>query len=71
MIVTDVLPSGSDVHPVKLIPNSTVSEVRDTGEVGIVDSRFRKSVLQVDNVILAMRQIAPELGLEGQISPGS
>jgi hypothetical protein len=40
-------------HPVKVIPNSSVLEIKDNGEVIIVDSAFERSVLKVDNVVLA------------------
>ena len=40
-------------HPVTVIPDSTVVEIKDTGEVTLMDNRFRQSTLQADNVVLA------------------
>jgi NADPH-dependent 2,4-dienoyl-CoA reductase/sulfur reductase-like enzyme len=40
-------------HPVTIIPNSSVLEIRDNGEVVIVNNKFEKSTLTVDNVVLA------------------
>ena len=40
-------------HPVTVIPDSTVVEIKDTGDVTLMDNRFRKSTLQADNVVLA------------------
>jgi NADPH-dependent 2,4-dienoyl-CoA reductase/sulfur reductase-like enzyme len=40
-------------HPVTVIPNSTVVEIREDGEVTLMDNRFGKSTLAVDNVVLA------------------
>jgi 2,4-dienoyl-CoA reductase-like NADH-dependent reductase (Old Yellow Enzyme family)/thioredoxin reductase len=39
--------------PVLVIPHSTVVEIKDNGEVTLMDSQFRKSVLRVNNVVLA------------------
>jgi 2,4-dienoyl-CoA reductase-like NADH-dependent reductase (Old Yellow Enzyme family)/thioredoxin reductase len=39
--------------PVTVIPNSTVAEIKEHGEVTLLDSRFQKSTLRVDNVVLA------------------
>jgi len=44
--------------PVTVIANSTVAAIADTGEVTLMDHRFRKSVLRVDNVVLA--GVAPD-----------
>ena len=40
-------------QPVTILSNSTVVEIRETGEVTLMDHRFRKSILAVDNVVLA------------------
>lgn len=40
-------------HPVTVIPGSTVTEIRPSGEVVLMDQQFRKSTLTVDNVVLA------------------
>jgi 2,4-dienoyl-CoA reductase-like NADH-dependent reductase (Old Yellow Enzyme family)/thioredoxin reductase len=40
-------------HPVTVIPSSSVLEIRDNGEVVVVDSKFERSVMKVDNVVLA------------------
>jgi thioredoxin reductase len=40
-------------HPVTVIANSTVVEIRDNGDVTLMDHRFQKSSLRVDNVVLA------------------
>jgi 2,4-dienoyl-CoA reductase-like NADH-dependent reductase (Old Yellow Enzyme family)/thioredoxin reductase len=39
-------------HPVTVIPNSSVLEIKDDGEVIVVDSAFQRTVLKVDNVVL-------------------
>ena len=39
--------------PVSVIPNSTVAEIKAGGEVVLIDHRFQKSTLTVDNVVLA------------------
>ena len=39
--------------PVKLHTGMTVIEIRGNGEVVLQDSEFRKSVVKVDNVVLA------------------
>ncbi len=38
---------------VTVIPNTTVVEIADGGRVTLMDSRFEKSTLEVDNVVLA------------------
>lgn len=43
-------------HPVTVIPNTTVAEIKPGGEVTLMDHRFRKSSLAVDNVVLAKVQ---------------
>jgi 2,4-dienoyl-CoA reductase-like NADH-dependent reductase (Old Yellow Enzyme family)/thioredoxin reductase len=40
-------------HPVTVIVNSTVLEIRANGEVVLIDNRFEKSTLTVDHVVLA------------------
>jgi 2,4-dienoyl-CoA reductase-like NADH-dependent reductase (Old Yellow Enzyme family)/thioredoxin reductase len=40
-------------HPVTMIVNSTVLEIRTDGEVVLIDNRFQKSTLTVDHVVLA------------------
>ena len=52
-------------HAVTVIPNTTVVEIADTGEVTLMDHRFRKSTLAVDNVVLA--SVVPEDSLYDQL----
>jgi NADPH-dependent glutamate synthase beta subunit-like oxidoreductase len=40
-------------YPVTVFPSSSVLEIRDNGEVVVVDSKFERSTLKVDNVVLA------------------
>jgi 2,4-dienoyl-CoA reductase-like NADH-dependent reductase (Old Yellow Enzyme family)/thioredoxin reductase len=40
-------------HPVTILPSSAVLEIKDDGEVIVIDSKFRKTVVNVDNVVLA------------------
>jgi len=40
-------------HPVTVIPNSTVIEIREDGQVTLMDAAFEKPTLTVDNVVLA------------------
>jgi 2,4-dienoyl-CoA reductase-like NADH-dependent reductase (Old Yellow Enzyme family)/thioredoxin reductase len=40
-------------HPVTVIPDSTVIEIKEDGEVILVDGSFQRTVLKVDNVVLA------------------
>ena len=40
-------------HPVTVITSSSVLEIRDDGEVVLVNDRFEKSVVKVDTVVLA------------------
>ena len=51
--------------PVTVIPATTVVEIKDSGEVTLMDTAFRKSALQVDNVVLA--SVEPEESLYGQL----
>ena len=47
------LKSKTFENPVTIITNSTVVEIRPEGEVTLMDHRFQKSTLAVDNVVLA------------------
>ncbi|MHC4405924.1 MAG: oxidoreductase [Planctomycetota bacterium] len=40
-------------RPVTVIPNTTVTEIGESGQVSLMDNRFGKSTLAVDNVVLA------------------
>jgi 2,4-dienoyl-CoA reductase-like NADH-dependent reductase (Old Yellow Enzyme family)/thioredoxin reductase len=40
-------------HPVTIIPNSSVLSIGKDGEVVLIDGKFERSTLKVDNVILA------------------
>jgi 2,4-dienoyl-CoA reductase-like NADH-dependent reductase (Old Yellow Enzyme family)/thioredoxin reductase len=40
-------------HTVTVIPNTTVMEITPDGRVALMDKEFRKSTLQVDNIVLA------------------
>ncbi|MDP2999226.1 MAG: FAD-dependent oxidoreductase [Bryobacterales bacterium] len=51
--------------PVTVIPATTVVEIKESGEVTLMDNAFRKSTLQVDNVVLA--SVEPEESLYGQL----
>ncbi|MEK7753018.1 MAG: FAD-dependent oxidoreductase [Acidobacteriota bacterium] len=51
--------------PVTVIPATTVVEIKDSGEVMLMDNAFRKSTLQVDNIVLA--SVEPEESLYGQL----
>jgi len=56
-------------QPVTVISNTTVAEIKDNGEVTLMDHRFQKSTLAVDNVVLA--SIRPDNNLyEGLIEAG-
>ncbi|HUT09261.1 MAG TPA: hypothetical protein VMY42_02090, partial [Thermoguttaceae bacterium] len=48
-------------QPVTVISNTTVVEIGAGGEVTLMDHRFEKSTLMVDNVVLA--NVEPEDGL--------
>ncbi len=52
-------------EPVTVIPNSTVTEITSGGEVTLMDNRFHKTTLSVDNVVLA--SVAPEEGLYARL----
>ncbi len=54
------LKSQPFAHPVTIVPNTTVTEIRP-GEVTLLDHRFRKTALAVDSVVLA--KVEPEDGL--------
>ena len=45
-------------NPVTVIPRTTVTQISPAGEVTLLDQAFRKSTLQVDNVVLA--QLEPD-----------
>ena len=49
----EALTGKTFAHPVKVIPNSSVLEIKEDGEVILVDGAFERSVLKVDNVVLA------------------
>jgi len=55
--------------PVTVIPNSTVVEIKDNGEVTLMDHRFQKSTLTVDNVVLA--SVEPNDGLYRELLEAS
>ncbi len=40
-------------HPVTVIPNSTVLEIKRDGRVSLMNNEFKKSTVKVDNVVLA------------------
>jgi thioredoxin reductase len=48
-------------HPVRVIPNSSVIEIRPDGLVTLMNNRFEKSTFQVDTVVLA--DVEPNDGL--------
>ncbi len=52
-------------QPVTVIPSSTVVEIRESGEVILMDHRFQKSSLTVDNVVLA--SVEPDDGLYDEL----
>jgi thioredoxin reductase len=47
------LPGRPFAQPVTVIANTTVTEIRADGEVLLMDAEFNRSVLRVDNVVLA------------------
>ncbi|MGA2642871.1 MAG: FAD-dependent oxidoreductase [Spirochaetia bacterium] len=47
------LVSKTFAHPVTIIPSSSVLEIGKDGEVVLMDSRFERSTIKVDNVVLA------------------
>jgi hypothetical protein len=47
------LTSKKIAHPISILNRSTVVEIRANGEVVVQDSQFNKTVLKVDNVVLA------------------
>jgi 2,4-dienoyl-CoA reductase-like NADH-dependent reductase (Old Yellow Enzyme family)/thioredoxin reductase len=55
------LKSKTFAQPVTVVPRSTVVEIKDSGEVTLMDDQFRKSTLTVDNVVLA--SVEPDDGL--------
>ena len=48
-------------HPVTIIPDSSVLEIGKDGEVVLVNGKFERSTLKVDNVVLANVQASDEL----------
>jgi 2,4-dienoyl-CoA reductase-like NADH-dependent reductase (Old Yellow Enzyme family)/thioredoxin reductase len=48
----EALSGKTFAHPVTVIPSSSVLEIKDDGEVVVVDSKFQRSTLKVDNVVL-------------------
>jgi 2,4-dienoyl-CoA reductase-like NADH-dependent reductase (Old Yellow Enzyme family)/thioredoxin reductase len=48
-------------HPVTVIPRTTVTGIAADGEICLLDQTFRRSTLQVDNVVLA--KLEPDDGL--------
>ncbi len=59
------LKSKTFPQPVTVIPSSTVVEIRDGGEVTLMDDQFQKSTLTVDNVVLA--DVEPDDGLYDEL----
>ena len=55
------LTSKTFAHPVTIIPESTVMEIRKDGEVVLQNSRFERSTIKVDTVVLA--EVAPDASL--------
>jgi len=51
--------------PVTVIANSTIVEIHENGEVTLMDHRFQKSTLTVNNVVLA--SVEPEDGLYAEL----
>jgi hypothetical protein len=54
----EALTSKTFAHPVIVIPNSSVLEIRENGEVVLVDSKFQRSTVKADTVVLA--ELKPE-----------
>jgi 2,4-dienoyl-CoA reductase-like NADH-dependent reductase (Old Yellow Enzyme family)/thioredoxin reductase len=59
------LKSKTIEQPVTVIPNSTVTEITEDGVVTLMDNRFQKQTLQVDNVVLA--SVLPDASLHRQL----
>ena len=55
------LTSKTFEHPVTVIPASTVVEIREDGQVTLMDNRFQKSSLAIDHLVLA--SVGPADGL--------
>jgi 2,4-dienoyl-CoA reductase-like NADH-dependent reductase (Old Yellow Enzyme family)/thioredoxin reductase len=51
--------------PVTVIPNSTVVEIHESGDVTLMDHRFQKTILRVNNVVLA--NVQPDDGPYDQL----
>jgi len=48
-------------HPVTVMPRTTVTQISSNGEITLLDHAFRKSTLQVDNVVLS--KLEPDASL--------
>ena len=59
------LKSRTIQHPVVVIPNSTVVEIKDDGVVTLMDTAFRKRTLTVDNLVPA--SVEPDDTLYAQL----
>jgi NADPH-dependent 2,4-dienoyl-CoA reductase/sulfur reductase-like enzyme len=55
------LPPKPFAQPVTVIANATVAEIRPDGAVTLLDSRFQKTALRVDHVVLAAVEPADDL----------
>jgi hypothetical protein len=55
------LTSKTFAHPVTIIPSASVLEIRKDGEVVILNSKFERSTIKVDTVVLA--EVAPDASL--------
>ena len=55
------LKSKTYAHPVTVIPNSSVMEIKKDGTVVIVNSTFERSTVQVDTVVIARVQTNDDL----------
>jgi len=51
------LQSKTYAHPVKVIPHSSILEIRKDGNVVIMDNQFRQKIVKADSVVLA--QVVP------------
>jgi len=49
----EALKSKTYKHPVTVLASSSVLEIKKNGEVVVVDSTFKKTVIKVDNVVLS------------------
>lgn len=53
-------------QPVTVIPRTTVTQISPEGQITLLDHAFRKSTLQVNNVVLA--QVEPDSSLYDELS---